>query len=744
MAKDVPLDDSEPEPRQEQARPAVASLRLAGPFDLGALVRPWYFYAVPVLSVTAALPLRLLFDAALGARAPALPFAFAIVISAWFGGFLPGMASAILSAVAVWFFVPSPFWTLLDAPATVLLLVVFLAFALIISIGGEAAYRHRALTRRQNAYLEEALDPVFAWTLDGTITFWGGGARRLYGYSVREAIGQRVQDLLQIDLPETLEAVDDIGDAERTWSGEFRHVDRDGRVHIVQSRMRRVQHGNDPPVIVQSTRDITDRREAETRLEIVLSTAKDALASFDRRWNFTYLNESGALRFGASSAELLGQNIWSRFPELVGGTFYRVLHEAAAEQRETRTELYLARTDEWLELHIYPSMDGVTVLSPEITARKRREAENREEGRRKDEFIAVLAHELRGPLAPLCNGIQILQKTAGHQPVIATTTEAMERQTRHLVRLIDDLLDLSRIRRGQIELRRTRICAVEAVRMAVDNIRPSAEAQGQQLRLSTPAEPLTIDADPARMEQIVHNVLTNAVKYSDRGDSIVVTVQRDLSDVVIEISDTGVGIPATALPHLFEMFEQVPEHRDRARGGLGIGLALVRNLVELHGGTIVARSDGTGQGSTFTIRLPLAKTPGVAAASVATHPNATSTPLRILVVDDNADTATSLAMLLELAGHEVESANDGVEALLVAERFRPRLILMDLGMPRLDGYSTARQMRLSPWGDEVKLIALTGWGHAADRQRTHEAGFDAHLVKPVDLVVLEQTIRQLL
>lgn len=737
MAKEVLFDDSAPAARQDQQRADAASLHPAKPFDLGALVRPWYFYAISFVSVAVALPLRLLFDAALGVRAPALPFAFAIVLSAWFGGFLPGMASAVLSAFCVWFFVPNPFWTLLDAPATALLLSVFLAFALIISTGGEAAYRHRALTRRQNAYLEEALDPVFAWTLDGTITFWGGGARRLYGYTAREAVGQRVQDLLQIDLPEMLDDVKNTG-------GEFRHIDRDGRVHIVQSRMRRVQHGNDPPVIVQSTRDITDRREAETRLEIVLSTAKDALASFDRRWNFTYLNESAALRFGDSSVELLGQNIWNRFPELVGGTFYRVLHEAAAEQRDTRTELYLARTDEWLELHIYPSMDGVTVLSPEITARKRREAEDREEGRRKDEFIAVLAHELRGPLAPLRNGIQILQKTAGHQPVIATTTEAMERQMRHLVRLIDDLLDLSRIRRGQIELRRTRISAVEAVRIAVDNVRPSIEAQGQQLRVSSPAEPLMIEADPARIEQIVHNILTNAVKYSDRGDSIVVAVERDANDVVIDIADTGVGIPATALPHLFEMFEQVPEHRERARGGLGIGLALVRNLVELHGGTIAAHSDGSGQGSTFTIRLPLATAHDIATVSVATHPNALGAPLRILVVDDNADTATSLALLLELSGHEVESANDGIEALLVAERFRPQLVLMDLGMPRMDGYSTARQMRLSPWGDGVKLIALTGWGHAADRQRTHEAGFDAHLVKPVDLAVLEQTIQQLL
>jgi PAS domain S-box-containing protein len=745
MSRPVSLPERDFAPEQAQPIPTSElgrSRRWWRALDPSLLARPWYFYAIALASVALALLLRILMDATFAVRAPALPFAFAVIVSAGLGGFLPGMLSSLLSFVAVWFFIPNPLWTQLGSQG-LLLAALFILFGLVVSVVSEAAYRHRALTRKQHTYLEEALDPVFAWTFDGTIVFWGGGARRLYGYSAREAVGRRVQDLLRVDWPESFGDLLDTLRTGNAWSGEVRHIGRDGRVRIVQSRMTRVQHENDPAVIVESTRDITDRRAAETRLELVLATAGDALVSFDRHWHFTYLNEAAARAFGESSQTLLGQSVWERYPELVGSPYYRALHQAALEQREIRTELPAMRVDEWMEHHIYPSVDGVTVLSSDITVRKRLEAESREEGRRKDEFIAMLAHELRGPLAPIRNCVQVLRRLSGSNALMAEATETMERQMRHLVRLIEDLLDLSRIRRGQIELRRSVISVADAVRMAVDDLRPSIDAHGLHLTVSWPQEPLMIDADPARIEQIVHNLLTNAVKYSDRGASIDVAIRDENGAVVIEIADTGVGIPPESLPHLFEMFEQVPEHRDRARGGLGIGLSLVRNLVELHGGTIVARSAGQGHGSTFTIRLPRTNAAATAIAPIEQEPTEATKSLRVLVVDDNTDAASSLAVLLELSGHEVECAHDGLEALAVAERFGPHVVLMDLGMPKMDGYTTARQIRMSSWGEGMKLIALTGWGHATDRQRSKEAGFDAHLVKPVDTTTLEQTIRRL-
>ena len=355
-----------------------------------------------------------------------------------------------------------------------------------------------------------------------------------------------------------------------------------------------------------------------------------------------------------------------------------------------------------------------------------------EADRRKDEFLAMLAHELRNPLAPIRTAVQLLRlKELGPQQQ-TRAREVIERQVEHLVTLIDDLLDVSRITRGMITLQREPVLVGAIVARAVETARPMIDAQRHELILDLPDELLTVDGDKTRLVQVLANILHNASKFMDPGGRIHLKVAREASQVVISVSDIGIGIPEELIPTIFDLFTQVHSKADRAQGGLGIGLALVRRLTEMHGGTVTARSEGLGAGAEFTIRLPaLAAERLPSSQDSLSKPMPALEPRRILVADDNHDAAESLALQLELAGHDVRSVHDGVEALAVSESFRPQVVVLDLGMPRLDGYETAREMRRRSWGKGATLIALTGWGQPQDRQRTADAGFDAHLVKPV-------------
>ncbi len=360
----------------------------------------------------------------------------------------------------------------------------------------------------------------------------------------------------------------------------------------------------------------------------------------------------------------------------------------------------------------------------------------------RDHFLAVLSHELRNPLAAISTGQQLL-KMAGTGSVTAETTRAMmERQLSQLVRLVDDLLDVSRITTGKLELRRERVDLAAVVRDAVEASRPLIDRGGHELTVTLPPDPIPLDADPVRLAQVFLNLLSNAAKYSDPGGHIRLSARRDGGEVEVSVRDTGIGIPAADLARVFDVFVQVDTAWQRAQGGLGIGLSLVREFVGLHGGRVEARSDGPGKGSEFVVRLP-------AAVSTATGPSAAAVELsrgprrRVLVVDDNTDAAESLAMLLGILGHEVWTAHDGEAGVAAAAEFRPELILMDLGMPKVDGYEAARRIRAEPWGGEPLLVALTGWGADEDRRRTHDAGFDRHLVKPVALAALTELFASL-
>jgi signal transduction histidine kinase/ActR/RegA family two-component response regulator len=368
----------------------------------------------------------------------------------------------------------------------------------------------------------------------------------------------------------------------------------------------------------------------------------------------------------------------------------------------------------------------------------------READRRKDEFLAMLAHELRNPLAPISNSLDLL-RMIGHEPgVLVRVHEVMERQVAHLVRLVDDLLELSRITRGRIELRLETVVLADAIHSAVETSRPLIEAGGHSLTIALPAEPLLMHADPVRLAQVFANLLNNAARYTPEPGHIRISARRNGGEVVVSVRDTGIGIPSQMIPYVFEMFARGAAGSRVGGGGLGIGLTLVRSLVAMHGGRVAVHSDGAGRGSEFVVRLPLTRHGAAKPSGVAQPPApAPASAHRVLVVDDSRDAAESLAMLLSYLGANVRVAHDGPAALSALEQHRPDAVLLDIGMPEMDGYEVARRIRRHRDFSTVPVIALSGWGQEEDRRRSRAAGFDYHLVKPADLEVLRSLLRSL-
>ena len=377
----------------------------------------------------------------------------------------------------------------------------------------------------------------------------------------------------------------------------------------------------------------------------------------------------------------------------------------------------------------------------DITQRKQAEAALREADRRKDEFLATLAHELRNPLAPIRNSLHILRMTACNDPTAERVCEMMERQVNHMVRMVDDLMEVSRITRGLIELRKEEADLAAIIRSAVETSRPIFEAAEHQLAITIPPEPILLHGDTVRLSQVFANLLNNAAKYTDHGGQIWINAKQEKSEVVVSIRDTGIGIPAPMLPKVFDMFMQADRSTHRSQGGLGIGLTLVKRLVELHDGSISVRSDGPGQGSEFIVRLPVAALQPERTTKPPVSQRTASLPQRrVLVVDDNKDAGASMGMLLKFLGSDVQIVHDGAAALAAIESYRPDVVLLDIGMPGMDGFEVARQVRQCAEFNNIMLIALTGWGQAEDRHRTQAAGFDYHLVKPADITALQSLL----
>ena len=375
-------------------------------------------------------------------------------------------------------------------------------------------------------------------------------------------------------------------------------------------------------------------------------------------------------------------------------------------------------------------------LKTEIVERERAEAALREADHRKDEFLALLAHELRNPLTPIGHAVQALRLSRGMDETVRSACAVIERQLGQIVVFVDDLFDVSRVSRGTVRLRKGTIELASPLHHAVEAARPLFEQRQQELTVELPPQPIYMDADPARLAQVVGNLLTNACKFTDPGGRIWLSVEREGEQAIIRVRDSGVGIAADHLSRIFEMFVQVDRSMERSTSGLGVGLTLVKRLVEMHGGTVEARSAGIGRGSEFVVRLPnLREAPKALPVPAVSEPTS-KTPRRILVVDDNPDSAQTLATLLQMDGHEAHTAYDGFEAVHAAKTLRPDVVLLDLGLPRLNGFEVARHIREQPWGNGTVLVALTGWGQEEDRNRSRAAGFNGHLVKPVNHAVL--------
>jgi PAS domain S-box-containing protein len=487
------------------------------------------------------------------------------------------------------------------------------------------------------------------------------------------------------------------------------------------------------------------RREEELKAETtsILESIVEGFLAFDRDFRFTYVNAEAERLNGMRREDMLGKTHWEVFPASLGTPLEAAYRRGMAERTPIKLENFYEPWGRWFEVDVYPTDDGLAVYFRDITERKRAMDALQEADRRKDEFLATLAHELRNPLAPIRNGLQILRLGRGNHQAEEQARSMIERQVQQMVRLIDDLLDLSRISRGKIELRRERIDLAAAVQSAVETSRPLIEQSGHELTVSLPAAPVFVDGDVTRLAQVFANLLNNAAKYTQKGGGrIRLAVEPLNGEVAVSVRDNGVGIPAPMLPHVFEMFTQVDRSLERAQGGLGIGLSIVKRLVEMHGGTVAARSEGLGRGSEFVVLLPVL-TPAVHEPGLQHDEEAAAAPVRrrILVADDNVDSAASLAMMLKLMGNEVRTAHDGVEAVETAVAFRPDVILLDIGMPRMNGYDACRRIREQPWARGITIAALTGWGQEEDKRQSREAGFDHHLVKPVEPAALEKLLQ---
>jgi PAS domain S-box-containing protein len=649
------------------------------------------------------------------------------------------------------------------------------------------------------AIVESSDDAIVTKSLDGTIRSWNGGAERLFGYTASEAIGRPITLIIPAHKQdEEVEILDRLRHGERIDHFETTRVAKDGReLHISLTVSPLMDDYGRVFGASKVARDITSRKQAEaelrsqaTQLQLLWESAAaffttsrpdsmlpgvfyklaphlslDAYLSFVVReqgggvlesWAGISDREAESIRRAGvdrldddvrderqatsasyvqqaddgSLAKRLGFRSFISNPLIVDGALIGTLAFASRSKDEFASgEIELMRTICYYVTAAYARVSLIRRL--------------RDTDRRKDEFLATLAHELRNPLAPIRNALEIMRVDGRDRSAVEDVAHNMiERQVSQMMRLVDDLLDVSRITTGRLELRRERIDLAQVMRSAVETSRPLIDAAHHELFVELPSGPILLDADPVRLAQVFSNVLNNAARYMAEGGRIRVTASRDDEMVTVVVQDFGIGIAPDSLPRIFDMFAQGDASGEQSHGGLGIGLTLVKRLVEMHSGTVEAYSEGRGRGTSISVRLPIA-----VAASAPLQPKKSaagrrfnSTAHRILIADDNRDAAESMVMLLRLMGNDVRTVFDGMEAVEEAETFRPDLILLDIGMPKLNGYDAARRIREQDWSQDTTLVALTGWGREDDKRKAAEAGFDRHFTKPIDPAALERLI----
>ncbi|QJE01211.1 PAS domain S-box protein [Massilia forsythiae] len=619
--------------------------------------------------------------------------------------------------------------------------------------------------------VSQATTGVVEMDTAGRITFVNQKYADMLGYRPGELIGVEVE---RITAPDSLGAtLDLVGGLRAGGDGgiiDKYYLRKDGSTMPATSAINALR-GPDGEFqgVVAIVLDTTESKRAARMLRASEERYRTLFESMDQGFciiemlfdaagkpvDYRFVEMNPTFERHTGLADVAGKRVRELVPDL-DGFWIDTYGKVALSGEPMRFENEAGAMARWFD--VYAARIGgegsslVALLFSDITARKQADEKLRtlaadlsEADRRKTEFLATLAHELRNPLAPIRSGLGVMRLSGDNPATVAKVRAVMERQVGHMVHLIDDLLDVARISGGKLELKKARVDLHEVLASAVETSMPMIEAAGHALALELAPElapeAFAADVDATRISQVVANLLNNAAKYTPAGGRIGLALRRDGGDALVTVADNGVGIPAEALPTVFDMFTQVGRNIDRAQGGLGIGLSLVRRLVEMHGGSVSVHSDGAGAGSVFTVRLPLAPAPSEAAPAPAPGGAAPAAPgLRVLVVDDNVDAAATLAMILEMQGHATRVAHDGVEAIAALAEFTPQLALLDIGMPRMNGYETALAMRAVPGLEQLRLVALTGWGADDDRKRSREAGFDHHLTKPVQMAELERLL----
>jgi PAS domain S-box-containing protein len=569
--------------------------------------------------------------------------------------------------------------------------------------------------------------------------------------------------VLEEDRPKLEQSFQQAQSTGREWEFECRIRRKDGEIRWIWARGQAIFDSTGrAQQMLGLVADVTERKEAESalregerRLRLVTDAAPALISYVDSELRYQFTNKGYTDWFDWRPEDLRGRHL----SEVLGEQAFEAIkpYMAAAlagnaVQFETRVP-YKHGGTRFVRAHYVPdvradgSVGGYYALIHDVTVTKQAEQALRDADRRKDEFLATLAHELRNPLAAVRMALGVMDRTADDPELAREMKAIIDRQSSQLSALVDDLTDMSRISRGKIELRRRRLEAGEVIRHLVDDARPLYEVNGVELSLHLPEELVEVHADPSRFSQVINNVLQNARKFTPRGGHVRVSLAREDGDAVVRVADNGIGLSPAQLSQVFEMFAQVESPLTRKAGGLGIGLSLARSIIELHGGSIQAASEGPGQGSEFLIRMAaLPSEPAVRSSSgageIERDPGRVGTgiPRRILAADDNSDALGAVAALLRMKGHEVDTASDGIEALEKARRRPPEVALLDIGMPGLDGYELARQIRSETWGCNILLVAMTGWGQARDKARAREAGFDEHMTKPIDPAALDRLL----
>jgi PAS domain S-box-containing protein len=728
-------------------------------------------YALGLVTVVLAVLLRWLLDPLMGDALPLVSLFGAVAAAVWLGGYRVAIPVTLLGYLAChYLFIPPRGHFDFGNKANVVGLVAYLFTCTLIIVFGEVARiaETRAHERREvfRVTLHSIGDAVITTDTHGRITALNEVAESLTGWSRDEALGQSLDRVFNIVNEVTRKPVENpairalrqgvvVGLANHTVL-----IRKDGQECPIDDSAAPIRNEfgyvsgcvlifRDVTAQRLLDRDRANRLLTARLLASIVESSNDAIISKSLDGTIQSWNAAAERLFGYTAEQAVGKHISLIIPPERVAEEDTIIARLKEGQRIEHFETERLRSDGrhiTVSLTISPLKDdagnviGASKIARDMSERKRLEDNLRklasdlsETDRRKNEFLATLAHELRNPLAPMSNMLEVVKRSGSDPELLKQAHETIERQLTQLVRLVDDLLDLNRITHDRLELRRSEVELATVIQQGVEVARPLIDAAGQKLTIDLPDEPIYLNADRTRLAQVFGNLLNNSCKYTRPNGAISLSARHNgHNEVSVSVRDNGAGIPPDKIDSIFDMFMQVDRNSDGSQSGLGIGLTLVKRLVEMHGGSIEARSAGEGQGSEFIVQLKIIEKPAMVSSTVSHVTPEPASQRRILIVDDNIDSADSLAMLLEITGNQTYIAHDGVEAIESIEKYRPEVVLLDIGLPKLDGHEVCRRIREQPWGKDIRIIALTGWGQDDDRRKSEDAGFNGHLVKPVD------------